>query len=461
MVRYRCGPCGPPWTLGVRNEFPQPFGPYELLRRLGRGGMAEVFLAKVPSTRGENRLVALKRMHAQLSEDQSAVDMLVKEARLAMQFHHENVAETFELGAHDGTYFFIMEYVDGVDLGTLATSCENRGVRLEPALVAFTCLGIARGLAYAHELCDESGQHLGVVHRDVSPQNVLISRHGEVKIIDFGVAKVAARIQQTMAGIIKGKYAYMSPEQASAEPVDARSDVFSLGVCLWELLAGKPLFRALGSGSPFAVLRAVREEPIARIHNLAQGLSPELSAIVHKALERDRGKRFASMTELANELQAWLDLHHPGYNEASLSAQVDAVLASAPVGSLPQNAIATPPIAKMRGEEFAPSQLSVVVQSPLERARLQPKRPLSQVPAGGRQASMMYPRAHMPPSHQAELLGPTGSNESQVSMLLTYPAPDWWPSTRVVKQFLWVGLVALVFALGWSIIATLVRTGIL
>ncbi|MBI5610216.1 MAG: serine/threonine protein kinase [Deltaproteobacteria bacterium] len=448
----------------MRNEFPQPFGPYELLRRLGRGGMAEVFLAKAPSTRGESRLVALKRMHAQLSEDQSAVDMLVKEARLAMQFHHENIAETFELGAHDGTYFFIMEYVDGVDLGTLATLCENRGVRLDPALVAFACLGIARGLAYAHELCDETGQHLGIVHRDVSPQNVLISRHGDVKIIDFGVAKVAARIQQTMAGIIKGKYAYMSPEQASAETVDARSDVFSLGVCLWELLAGKPLFRALGAGSPFAVLRAVREEPIARIHNMAPGLSPELSQIVHKALERDRGKRYQSMTALADELQVWLDRHHPGYNEAALSTNVAKVLAAAPAGSLPQNAIATPPIAKMRGEEFAPSQLSVVAQSPLERARLQPKRlPVApQMTPGARQASMMYPRAYLSAGQQAELAGVTGPTEPLAP--LPHPdlaAPDWWPSTRVVKQFLWVGLVALVFALGWSIIATLVRTGVL
>lgn len=456
----------------MRAEFPQPFGPYELLRRLGRGGMAEVFLAKAPSTRGESRLVALKRMHAQLSEDQSAVEMLVQEARLAMRFHHENIAETFELGAHDGTYFFIMEYVDGVDLGTLATSCENRSARLDPALVAFACCGIARGLAYAHELSDESGQRLGIVHRDVSPQNVLISRHGEVKIIDFGVAKVAARIQQTMAGIIKGKYAYMSPEQASAEPVDARSDVFSLGVCLWELLAGKPLFRALGSGSPFAVLRAVREEPIAKIHNMAPGLSTELSDIVHKALERDRSVRYPSMTALADDLQAWLNRYHPGYEAQRLATEVRNVISAAPAGTLPQNAIATPPIAKMRGEEYQPSQLSVVAQSPLERPRPQPmprRASTSAAPAAGggaaspRQPSMMYPRAYMTPAQRAELSAEPHVNPAEPPSLEPAPplwdAPAWWPTRRVVKQFLWVGVVAFVFALGWSTIATLVRTG--
>jgi len=454
----------------VRSEFPQPFGPYELLRRLGRGGMAEVFLAKATSARGDNRLVALKRMHAQLSEDQSAVEMLVQEARLAMRFDHPNIAQTFELGCHDGAYFFIMEYVDGVDLGTLATTCENRGARLEPAMVAFAAAGIARGLSYAHELCDESGTHLGIVHRDISPQNVLIARGGEVKIIDFGVAKVAARIQQTMAGIIKGKYAYMSPEQASAEGVDGRSDVFSLGVCLWELLTGKPLFRAHGSNSPFAVLRAVREDPIAKVHNLAPGVPTELSAIVHKALERDRSKRFPSMAVLAAELEAWQRHVAPSYDSQRLAEDVRKVIAAAPAGAVPQNAIATPPIAKMRGDEYLPSQLSVVAHSPLERGHA-PRRPPHAhtapetfAPGSARQPSMLYPRAYLTTDQRAELEAEAieGSTEPRVALPALPPdVPAWWPNRRVVWQFLWVGVVALVFALGWSTIATLVRMGLI
>jgi serine/threonine protein kinase len=379
--------------------------------------------------------------------------MLVQEARLAMRFDDDNIAATFELGNHDGTYYFLMEYVDGVDLGTVAMSCENRGARLSPPMVAYACMGIARGLAHAHELADEQGRALGVVHRDVSPQNVLVSRHGEVKIIDFGVAKVAARIQQTMAGIIKGKYAYMSPEQASAETVDARSDIFSLGVCLWEMLAGKPLFRGLGAASPFAVLRAVREEPIAKIHNLAPGLSPELSAIVHRALERDRGQRYQSMRELADALHGWLQVHAPGYGNARLAEDIRQTLAAAPAGSVPQNAIATPPIAKMRGEEFQPSQLSVVAVSPLERpSRPAPRRAPLTPPAAlasGRGSSLNLPRL---PVQGGDGAAPTVRPPAQ---------PAWWPSRRLVLQLLWVGIVALVFALGWSTIATLVRMGVL
>ncbi|MBM4342343.1 MAG: serine/threonine protein kinase [Deltaproteobacteria bacterium] len=457
----------------MRNEFPQPFGPYELLRRLGRGGMAEVYLAKAPTTHGDSRLVALKRMHAQLTEDQSAVDMLVQEARLAMRFDDPHIAQTFELGCHDGTYFFIMEYVDGVDLGTLASTCENRGSCMPPHLVAHVCSGIARGLSYAHELCDDSGTRLGIVHRDVSPQNVLISRLGEVKIIDFGVAKVAARIQQTMAGIIKGKYAYMSPEQASAEPVDPRSDVFSLGVCMWELVTGKPLFRALGSNSPFAVLRAVREDPIAKAHNIAQGLSTDLSAIIHKALERDKTKRFQSMAALADELDDWMRRTAPGYDARRLADDVRKIVLAAPPGSVPQNAIATPPLAKMALDEYQPSQLSVVAQSPIEASRVAQRRPhpaqtAPETYAAGsaRQPSMMYPRAYLLPEQRAELEMAAQSTDpepvSSAALAWAPPvAPPWWPSRRVVKQFLWVGAVALVFALGWSTIATLVRMGTL
>lgn len=459
--------------LRVRNEFPQPFGPYELLRRLGRGGMAEVFLAKASTSRGEKRLVALKRMHQTLSEDQSAVAMLIEEARLCMRFHHDHIAQTFELGNHEGTWFFIMEYVDGVDLGTVANLAEGRSSRLDPAAVAYICAAMARGLDYAHELGDEHGKRLGIVHRDVSPQNVLIGRHGEVKLIDFGVAKVASRIQQTMAGIIKGKYAYMSPEQASAETVDQRSDVFSLGICMHELFAGRPLFRALGSSSPFAILRAVRDEPIPKVADLAPGLPPELARIVHKALERDLKKRYPSAGMLAQELEAWLQRAAPRFDATALATYVRTLVEQAPSGTLPQSAIATPPLAKMKGDEFEPSQMSVVAVSPLEMAgretiaRAPPT--LQRKPsAPGRVPSMQFPREQF----QAQLAQAAAPQMPQLAMqpqampATSAPATalrardhDWRPSRRATRQFLWVGVVALVFALGWSTIATLVKMG--
>jgi serine/threonine protein kinase len=450
----------------VRNEFPQTFGPYELLRRLGRGGMAEVFLAKASSKRGEGRLIALKRMHFQLYEDQSAVDMLVQEARLCMRFSHDNIAQTFELGNHDGTYFFIMEYVDGIDLGALANLVESRNGRLDSRAVAHICLGMARGLSYAHELVDENGQRLGIVHRDVSPQNVLISRTGGVKLIDFGVAKVASRIQQTMAGIIKGKYAYMSPEQASADGIDARSDVFSLGICMWELFSGRPLFRALGSASPFAILRAVRDDPIAYVHNLAPGLPMDLSRIVHQALERDVRKRFQSMAAAADELEAWLKRSAPGYGPEQLAAYVRQVVAESPQGALPQSSIATPPIAKMRGDEYVPSQLSVVAASPLDLQRNAANRPSSR-PSGARVPSLNVPRTQLPPNQRGPLEQmppvpglPPPLTPAQAQQLALLRQRSWYrPSRRTVVQFLWVGVVALVFVVGWSTIATLARMG--
>ncbi len=424
----------------MRNEFPQPFGPYELLRRLGAGGMAEVFLAQAASTRGEKRLVALKRMHMQLSEDPSAVEMLVQEAKLAMRFDHPNIARTFELGCHLDVYYFIMEYVDGIDLGTVARLCEDEGSQLDPIVSAYIVSRMARGLAHAHELCDENGQLLGIVHRDVSPQNVIISRHGEVKLIDFGVAKVASRIQQTMAGIIKGKYAYMSPEQASAETVDARSDVFSMGICLYELLSGRALFRSAGNASPFAILRAVRDDPIVPLASLVPGLPAELARIAHTALARNREDRFQSARLLADELDAWLVQNANDFGDQRLAMYVQRRVEAAPSGALPQNAIATPPIAKMGLEEFEPSALSVVVASPLLRAAPQPI-----------VLAAPLPRPVIRPTALLDALPPEPPPGVPISGL--------WPSRRSAMQFLWVGIVALIFALGWSTIATLVRMG--
>jgi len=423
----------------MRNEFPQPFDPYELLRRLGSGGMAEVFLAQAASNHGEKRLVALKRMHMQLSEDPSAVEMLVQEAKLAMRFDHSNIARTFELGCHGDVYYFIMEYVDGIDLGTVARLCEDEGSQLDPVVCAYVVSRMARGLCHAHELCDEDGKLLGVVHRDVSPQNVLISRHGGVKLIDFGVAKVASRIQQTMAGIIKGKYAYMSPEQASAETVDARSDVFSMGICLYELLSGRPLFRSAGNASPFAILRAVRDDPIARLETVVPGVPPALARIAHKALERNRDDRFQSARLLADGLDAWLAETAKDFDDQRLAMYVQRRVAAAPAGALPQNAIATPPIAKMGVDEFAPSPLSVVVASPLLRQAPQAQPVAAPMARPVIQTSMLDARP-LPPRRSVPLSG-------------------LWPSRRSAVQFLWVGVVALIFALGWSTIATLVRMG--
>ena len=449
-------------------DFPRMFGPYELLRSLGRGGMAEVYLAQAHSSRGEQRLVALKRMHAGVSEDNGAVEMLVAEARLAARFDHPNIASVFELGCHNGAYYFLMEYVDGLDVGSIQNICETLGERMDPRAAAAICMGIARGLDYAHELHDEDNRRLGIVHRDVSPQNVLVNRDGVIKVIDFGVAKVATRIQQTMAGIIKGKYAYMSPEQASAERVDARSDVFSLGICMYEMLTGKPLFRGPNMVSPFAILRAVREDPIALAHRVVPGLSTGLSVIVHKALERDLARRYASAADMADDLDAWLKREAPGFEGPELRIYIDSLIARAPPSTVPQRVIATPPVARMTDADFAPSELSVVARSPLRLAPPQPRpgaalRPRPPTlhggtPPGHRPSQPMVTVAQAPSAPTA-VAPPAMPLISAVAQVPTRPGGGWRPTRRTALQFLWVGLTAFIFALGWSVIATLKKLG--
>lgn len=409
---------------------------------MGRGGMAEVFLASATSSVGDRRLVALKRMHAGLSEDNGAIEMLIAEARLAMRFDHPNIATTYELGCHEGVYFFVMEYVDGVDLGTVARAAEALGERIKPALVAKIMAGAARALDHAHCLSDENGQLLGVVHRDVSPQNVLVSRRGAVKLIDFGVAKVASRIQQTMAGIIKGKYAYMSPEQASAEPVDPRSDVFSLGVCLWELLCGRPLFRGPEMISPFAILRAVREDPIPRVDSLVPSIGHELGALVAAALERDLPKRLASADVLASGLESWLARNAPDFDDEALCIAVNDLIQRAPVGTLPDRVIATPQVEKMSEEAFLPSPMSVVARSPLELAGADTDRR----PRGRAPALMVSPP-------------PLALTAAATAKPASSARRDLRPSRHIMLQLLWTGIFALIFALGWNVVATLKRLG--
>ncbi len=399
----------------MQGDFPQRFGPYELLRRIGRGGMAEVFLAKAPSIQGQPRLVAVKRMHPQLGNDRAAVDMLVQEAKLCMQFDHPAIAHTFELGHQDGVWYFVMEYVDGVDLGALVQVVTAMGERLDPVAVAYIVAAMARGLDHAHNLRGADGRPLGIVHRDVSPQNVLISDRGEVKLIDFGVAKVAAKVEQTIAGVIKGKYAYMSPEQAAAQPLDARSDVFSLGVCLFELLTAQGLFRQKETASPFAVLHAVREAVIPRVRAVMPDVPQALDDLTHQCLQRDRDRRPQSAAEVADALDAWLAAAAPTFGAQELAALVAGILADAPADARARSDVATPPLPYLDRTSFLQSPFTIVSQIPVA------------------------PSAPARAAHPAR--------------------PIWWPTRRATLQFLAVGAGALVFTVAWMVVAWLVRSG--
>ena len=223
------------------SEF-QRFGDYILLDRINVGGMAEVFRGKQIGVEGFARLVALKRILPNISADQDFIDMFIDEAKLAVQMRHANIVQIYDLGHTDGSYYIAMEYIAGVDLRTVWDRARRRNRLLPIAMSAYIMQKVAEGLDFAHRKKDDRGNDIGLVHRDISPQNVLISFEGEVKVVDFGIAKASQRSRETEGGIIKGKFFYMSPEQAWGDTLDGRSDIFSAGICLYEMITGEMLY---------------------------------------------------------------------------------------------------------------------------------------------------------------------------------------------------------------------------
>ena len=279
----------------------QTLGRYELLAPLGRGGMAVVWAARLHGTRGFSKLVALKTMLPALSSDPRFERMFLTEAEIASRIKHPNVGEILDLGEDNGVLYFAMELVDGEALSTLMRVCEDAGEEIPYAVAARIIAQSARGLHAAHELQDDEGRRVGVIHRDVSPQNILVGVDGLVKIVDFGVAKAAQRSENvTSSGFIKGKVAYLAPEQVAGPNVDARVDVFALGAVLYELTARRHPFRA---GTDLATLLEISsDDPAPRPSR--PDYPDALWAIVSRALSKDPSQRHASMRELAQELEA-------------------------------------------------------------------------------------------------------------------------------------------------------------
>jgi len=273
-----------------------PIGKYVVRRKLAEGGMAEIYLAAALGPEGFEKDVVIKRVRPGLAGDPDFVRMFIAEARVASRLNHANLVHIFDFDKHEDTYYLAMEYVRGHSLWELRRRCQERGVAMPPMLVAQIGMEVARGLAYAHRLT-ENGQSLNLVHRDVTPHNVLLSFDGAVKLTDFGIAKAGGRA--TTSGMLKGKFAYMSPEQARGDVVDARTDVFALGVTLWELLTGARLFEGEGD---VAVLRAVQERLIVPPARLNPAVSAPLDAAVMRALERDRSRRWPTAHELERAL---------------------------------------------------------------------------------------------------------------------------------------------------------------
>ena len=264
--------------------------------------MAEVYLARHGELSGFKTLVVIKRVLPHLAEDPDFIHMLLDEARIASMLDHPNIVRIYEVGRVDNEYFLAMELVQGKPLSSLLQRINSTQDTLPPKLAALIIANAAGGLDHAHRLTDSAGQPLGLVHRDVSPQNVMISFEGQVKVIDFGIARALGRIAATTTRSLKGKMGYMAPEQARSEPVDPRADIFSLGVALWESLAGRRLFLR---ETDFATLQAVVVDPIPLVTDFAP-VDPQLAAIVKQALMRDPGGRFQTAEAMRQALEQFI-----------------------------------------------------------------------------------------------------------------------------------------------------------
>jgi len=274
----------------------EQFGKYSLIRKIGTGGMAEVFLARTPVAQGLNKTLVIKKIHTAYARSRQFVAMFVDEAKIALGLNHPNITQVFDFGAVADTYFLAMEYVEGIDLLRLLQEAARARQRLPYGVSAYIVQQLAKGLDYAHRKTDEFGQPLGIVHRDVSPQNILLSWDGSVKIVDFGIAR--ARDVHEEEGVIKGKYAYMSPEQARGEPVDCRSDVFAAGIVLFELVCARPLFHGKGKEA----LEMVKSGVLPRPRDYAPDLPEALERVILRALAFRREDRFATARDLQHEL---------------------------------------------------------------------------------------------------------------------------------------------------------------
>ena len=275
------------------------FGKYVLLDRLAVGGMAEIFLARQEGLEGFEKTVVIKRIRPHLSKKKSFVQMFLDEARLAAQLNHPNIVQIHELGQVDDSYFIAMEYVFGRDMGRIIPKAEKLGIAFPVVYALKIASSVCEGLHYAHQRTDAWGNPLHIVHRDVTPENVFVSFDGTVKILDFGIAKARGQTGETSVGEIKGKPSYMSPEQALGKPLDCRSDIFSLGVALYEWLTG---FRLFTGDSEVAVLRSISEGKIYGPSYFKPDIPAEVEAVVMRALEKDRDRRYPSAWEMQRDL---------------------------------------------------------------------------------------------------------------------------------------------------------------
>ncbi|MFT3835754.1 MAG: protein kinase [Myxococcaceae bacterium] len=336
-----------------------------MLKRLAVGGMAELYLAK---DNEHSRLVVIKRILPYLAQEAEFVRMFLDEARIAAQLHHPNIIQLYELGKLEGSIFIAMEFVEGVDLRKILQQEQKKGSAVPPYAAAWLTARLCDGLHYAHHRLGADGRSLGIIHRDVSPQNLMVGYRGEVKLVDFGIAKAAASMERSKPGVIKGKFLYLSPEQLSQERIDHRADLFALGTMLYEVTVGKSPFH---KPTTEAVIYAIRAEDPAPPHLIRPNYPQELSRIVMRCLVKDRAKRYQQAVEVLADLEAWMKREAPT-SQASVQSYVDGLFG----GEDDRTGIFIPMNARREGEEH-----SGIVRSPTsERTRVDSPRPRDSQP---------------------------------------------------------------------------------
>jgi serine/threonine protein kinase len=296
---------------------------YRVIDRLEAGGMAEVFRGEAVSVQGFKKQVAIKRVLPHLAQNKSFIRMFLDEARLGARLNHANIVTVFDIGAADNTYFIVMEFVDGANLKALLETLKKLGRRPGVKEMLHIGMEVCKGLSFAHDLRDDNGTLLNIVHRDISPPNILITKGGEVKVTDFGLAKATTQLEKTDPGVVKGKFSYLSPEAAMGQEVDARADLFAVGIVIWEALAGRRLF--LGE-SDYETVKRVQKADVPSLRNFNNEIDEELDRLLLKSMARDRNQRFQTAHEMGDAIADYLFRHQMKVTSYDVGRMVQTVV---------------------------------------------------------------------------------------------------------------------------------------
>ena len=351
------------------------FGQYTLQEKIAVGGMAEVWKARMRGVEGFQKTVAIKKILPHMGDNADFVSMFIDEAKLAAQLSHPNIIHIYDLGKIGRDYYIAMEYVEGKDLRSILNAARRRSLSLPLGLALLIAARLASALDYAHRKRDFDDRELGLVHRDVSPQNVLITFEGDIKLCDFGIAKAVSKANQTQMGALKGKLQYMSPEQAWGKNVDARSDIFSLGAILFEMLTGERLFPG---DSEMSILEAVRDGRTRRARSVLPSVPPEVDELVEKALAQDPAQRYQSASEMQGRIETVLHGLKPMPSHTDLAAYMHRLLstdaagagdiadiAPEPLGALVPELPPPPPLPPIEASAPAPAEAAEGYDTPL------------------------------------------------------------------------------------------------